>query len=178
MHHTLQPRREGAKRTLSDKMKTIRHLWLTFPLSFPPFLLSSLFPSFSLIPLSLSPPSLIPLTFPPSLLPSLSLPLFLSTSLPSPLPSSPSPPLCLPPLSNCPDYDLCEHCEKKSDTIHPADHVFLKLKTPTRRAGLNKKGKMKPLLRKNLYMPHPDFSSRYVCCTCTSAPTAFLHEVI
>jgi len=60
---------------------------------------------------------------------------------------------------NCPDYDLCEHCEMKSDVIHLPDHVFLKLKVPITHAGLNKKGKMKPLLRRNIYAHCEDLSS-------------------
>ena len=54
-------------------------------------------------------------------------------------------------FSNCPDYDLCEKCEAYSDQIHPSDHVFLKMKVPARHAGMNKKGDLKPLLRRNIY---------------------------
>ncbi|XP_067942385.1 uncharacterized protein [Watersipora subatra] len=30
----------------------------------------------------------------------------------------------------CPNYDLCQRCEKNSEKLHPANHVFLVLKLP------------------------------------------------
>ena len=54
-------------------------------------------------------------------------------------------------FSNCPDYDLCENCEQWSEKIHRPDHIFLKIKIPATRAGVNKKGKLRPLLKRNIY---------------------------
>lgn len=54
-------------------------------------------------------------------------------------------------FSNCPDYDLCENCEQWSESIHRPDHIFLKIKIPATRAGVNKKGKLRPLLKRNIY---------------------------
>lgn len=33
--------------------------------------------------------------------------------------------------ANCPDYDLCERCEQRSEIVHSPRHVFLKIKQPT-----------------------------------------------
>ncbi|KAG1473087.1 hypothetical protein G6F56_001153 [Rhizopus delemar] len=33
---------------------------------------------------------------------------------------------------HCPDYDLCEKCEKKAPKVHFKDHVFLKIREPIR----------------------------------------------
>jgi len=59
---------------------------------------------------------------------------------------------------NCPDYDLCENCEQWSESIHRPDHIFLKIKIPATRAGVNKKGKLRPLLKRNIYQ-HTSHSS-------------------
>ena len=55
--------------------------------------------------------------------------------------------------SNCVDYDLCESCEENSQFLHYDDHVFLKMRRPLQYAGLNRKGKRKPLLKRNIYHP-------------------------
>ena len=64
--------------------------------------------------------------------------------------------------SNCPDYDLCEGCEVLSLFIHFEDHTFIKIKRPAINAGINSKGKRKPLLKRSIYsspamilVPHP-----------------------
>lgn len=74
----------------------------------------------------------------------------------SPLTSTPST-VCPPSLPfpshcsrSCADYDLCEFCESQ-EGIHQEDHLFLKVRRPLSRLGMNKKGKMKPLLKKNVY---------------------------
>lgn len=59
------------------------------------------------------------------------------------------------PSSNCSDYDLCENCEQFSEFLHEETHVFLKIKKPVHYAGVNKKGKFKPLLKKNIYKDAP-----------------------
>ena len=57
----------------------------------------------------------------------------------------------LPPFPrSCADYDLCEFCESQPG-IHQEDHLFVKVRRPCSRLGMNKKGKMKPLLKKNAY---------------------------
>ena len=55
-------------------------------------------------------------------------------------------------FSNCSDYDLCEKCETV-EGVHDGTHVFIKIYKPAVNAGRkNGKGKMKPLLRENIYM--------------------------
>lgn len=68
-----------------------------------------------------------------------------SASLPVPLSSLL--PHC---FRSCADYDLCEFCESQVG-IHQEDHLFVKVRRPHSRLGMNKKGKMKPLLKKNVY---------------------------
>ena len=51
---------------------------------------------------------------------------------------------------SCRDYDLCEFCESQ-EGIHQEDHLFVKIRRPHPKLGENKKGKMKPLLKKNVY---------------------------
>lgn len=54
---------------------------------------------------------------------------------------------------NCADYDLCAACEAKGG-IHDDTHVFIKIVRPARNAGRkNGVGKMRPLLRDNVYLP-------------------------
>eukprot|EP00732_Lithocolla_globosa_P002342 Lithocolla_globosa_v1_NODE_1515_length_2519_cov_63.243101.p1 type:complete len:649 gc:universal NODE_1515_length_2519_cov_63.243101:460-2406(+) len=33
---------------------------------------------------------------------------------------------------HCPDYDLCDNCEPQADSVHPKNHIFLKIKRPIR----------------------------------------------
>ena len=82
----------------------------------------------------------------------------------------------LPPLCrNCLDYDLCGACEKVSDILHPSTHVFVKIQRPVVCAGYTKKGKLKPLLRNNLYGDSYTFSlPRYVRKTGESAKDTYL----
>ncbi|XP_072047079.1 LOW QUALITY PROTEIN: next to BRCA1 gene 1 protein-like [Amphiura filiformis] len=51
---------------------------------------------------------------------------------------------------HCPDYDLCEQCES-IEGVHDTGHVFLKLKRPATAVGINRTGKMEPLLTHPLY---------------------------
>ncbi len=53
--------------------------------------------------------------------------------------------------SNCADYDLCEWCEPNSGSIHPRDHLFLKIKIPGPRIGVGRDAKPRPLLKRNVY---------------------------
>ena len=54
--------------------------------------------------------------------------------------------------SNCSDYDLCESCEAL-EGLHDETHAFVKMHRPNINAGRsNGKGKMKPLLRHNIYV--------------------------
>lgn len=54
-------------------------------------------------------------------------------------------------FSNCSDYDLCEKCETV-EGVHDETHIFVKIYKPAVNAGRkNGKGKMKPLLKENIY---------------------------
>lgn len=59
---------------------------------------------------------------------------------------------------SCSDYDLCEFCESQ-EGIHQEDHLFVKIRRPHPKLGENKKGKMKPLLKKNLYSKCSEFDT-------------------
>ncbi len=58
-------------------------------------------------------------------------------------------------ISNCCDYDLCAKCEQQSSSLHHKEHVFLKITRSAPFAGVNRKGKRKPLLKRSVYSVPP-----------------------
>lgn len=52
---------------------------------------------------------------------------------------------------NCIDFDLCAACESENYS-HDADHVFIKIRKPSKVVGSERKGKLSPLLRHIIYV--------------------------